>query len=171
MIGALTRSLLFLSSYVPVFFIFSVLGWKTYGFWALVPAGVGLVGALGIVVVRLWVRTTAPISFPVSAVQRKDAEALAYLVTYVLPFLNVKPDDPSSVASLVILFVTLAAVYINADMLHINPTLNLLGWHVFEVDTPGGTSHTVSTRRRRILRGDTLTVITLADGIQWAGSR
>jgi len=169
-IGALTRGLLFLSSYVPVFLIFSILGWNSYGYWSLVPSVVGVLGVIGILVARQWVRTTAAIPITVDSVQRKDAEALAYLVTYVLPFLDLKLEELSKVASLIILFATLAVIYINADMLHVNPTLSLLGWHIFEVGTPAGRSHMVITRRRRVLKGEVLDTITLADAIQWEKS-
>jgi hypothetical protein len=170
MIGGGARGLMFLSSYLPEFLIFTLLTWGPYGYWALAPLVAGIAGIGGILIVLWWVGSTAPITVSVARVHRKDAEALAYLVTYVLPFLSLDLSEPTRAISFVILFSTLAIVYINADMLNINPTLNLLGWHVFELETPEGHSHSVITRRRRLLPGDRLSVITIADGIQWEGS-
>ena len=170
MISAFLRTLLFISSYFPVLVIFTILGWPDYGYLAVVPLAVGVVGVAGIVSVGRWVKSTSPLRMPIATVHRRDAEALAYLVTYVLPFLDLNLADPGKVASLAILFVTLAVIYVNADMLHINPTLNLLGWHVYEVETPEGRSHLVISRRKRILKGDELYTVTLADGIQWERS-
>ena len=170
MIGGFAKGLLFLSSFLPAFLIFTLLNWAKYGPWALLPLLAGFVGILGLLAVLAWVRTTVPIPLLVKSVHRKDAEALAYLVTYVLPFLSVNFSDLTSLAGFFVLFVTLAIIYISADMLHVNPTLSLLGWHVYEVETSAGYSHTVITRRRRLLPADTLSVIPITDEIDWEES-
>jgi len=165
MISTVNKALLFLSSYLPVFVIFTLLAWTSYGPWALLSLLAGVLGIIGVLAAFWWARSTEPEGVTVASVERKDTEALAYLVTYVLPFLDVDLSDSVKILGFVILFVTLATVYINADMLHINPTLNLLGWHVFEVQTPAGSPRTVLTHRRRLLKGDTLKTVRIADNI------
>jgi hypothetical protein len=170
MISGFAKLLLFLSSFLPEFVIFTILYWTKYGYWAVVPTIAGLAGLVGLISVLIWVRSTAPITIDIKSVHRRDEEVVAYLVLYVLPFLSLNLSDPASTISFVILFVTLATVYVTADMIHVNPTLNLLGWHVFEAETSAGSSHTVITRRHRLTPNGKLSVIAIADGIDWEGS-
>jgi hypothetical protein len=64
----------------------------------------------------------------------------------------------------VVFFVTLAVIYVNSQMIHINPMLNLAGFHLYEIGTEDGSDSYVISRRR-IRRGTTVNVISLTDDI------
>jgi hypothetical protein len=55
-------------------------------------------------------------------------------------------------------------LYINSNMIHINPMLNLFGYHLYEVTLEDGDVHSLVTRRR-VRYKETLTVIRLGDEI------
>jgi hypothetical protein len=167
MLTVFPRTLLFLSSYLPVFLVFTILAWPVYGYPAIAPTVAGLAGVFGIALARWYAKTNQPQNLVVGTVARKDQEALAYLVTYVLPFLDLKLTEPGWIASMVILFIAVLAIFVNAGMIHINPTLSILGYHVFEVTTPQGTPHIVIVRRRHLARGEKLRVAQLAEDVEW----
>jgi len=66
-----------------------------------------------------------------SKVDDQGKEVSGYLATYLLPFLTGPPDSGWKAAAFLVYFLVAWVVYINCDMLLINPTLYLLGWKVF----------------------------------------
>ena len=101
--------------------------------------------------------------------QRRDGEAMSYIVTYIIPFLALPADDRDKGAALVVFFVTLAVIYVNSQMIHINPMLNLAGFHLYEVATEDGSDSYIISRRR-IRRGATVKVVSLTDDIYFEKS-
>src|SRR5690349_9820909 len=85
----LTRLLLFLSSYFPLALIFFVLFVATHRAVAVATLAVGVAGLIGMYVYLRLASRLAPIGAKVIGVQRLDAEAMSYIVTYVIPFLAI----------------------------------------------------------------------------------
>lgn len=126
------RWLLFLCSYAPLFLILmlrtsdhSLLPW-VFGALTVVPTVVTLV------VLRTAKKAEA---FTLQRVVAKDraAEGASYFASYVISF--VPGSDPSvrDTLSLAVLLTVLGAVYVNSSLIHLNPTLALLKWHVYDV--------------------------------------
>ncbi len=71
---------------------------------------------------------------------------------------------PMELVALGIFFVVIGFLYVNSNMIHINPMLNLQGYHLFEVELTDGTSHAVLTKKR--LRGGTaIQAVTIGEHI------
>jgi hypothetical protein len=100
----------------------------------------------------------------VAAFQKRDAEAMAYIVTYVIPFLAIPFSDWRQSTSFAIFFGVLGILYINSNMIYINPMLNLCGYHLYEVTRDDGSVHSLITRRR-IHHGVTVTAVRADDDI------
>ncbi len=165
MLSIFTRILLFISSYFPLLMIFTLQNWKTHGVWSLIPAIVGAVSLLGLAAFLHFVSTTSPRVQQVVQVQRKDAEVMAYIISYVFPFLGLNFNDPMNVISLGIFFAILGVIYINSNMIHINPTLNIFGYHIYEIETSSGSTQTVISQRGRLIRGEKLNVVVIGDNL------
>jgi len=95
-----TRLILFLSSYAPLFLIITMRGWRDNR-----PLAVGLaiVAVLSVVVLFAFLHTAQKLAadkVKVSSVISRDGDAMSYIVTYLLPFLAVKLNDPTDVVSL-----------------------------------------------------------------------
>ncbi|HFD87403.1 MAG TPA: hypothetical protein ENJ35_06990 [Gammaproteobacteria bacterium] len=73
---------------------------------------------------------------------------MSYIVTYLLPFIALPSGDLASGISLGIFLIVLAILYVNSDMLHINPMLNLAGWHIYEVTLEKGEIFTLIAKVR-----------------------
>ncbi len=89
---------------------------------------------------------------------------MAYIVSYVIPFIDLPFDDWKATISSLIFFLMLMIIYINSHMIHINPTLNVMGFHLLEVET-GGEVHSLITRKRYLPRGSKILVHKLGNGI------
>jgi len=145
MLSLFTRILLFISSYFPLLMIFTLQNWKAYGVWSLIPACIGAVSLLGLAAFLHFVSTTSPRVQQVVQVQRKDAEVMAYIVSF--------------------FFAILGIIYINSNMIHINPTLNIFGYHIYEIETPSESTQTVISRKGRLIRGEKLNVVVIGDDL------
>jgi hypothetical protein len=101
----------------------------------------------------------------VEKISGKDADAMSYIVTYLIPFLDIKIDEPSNYISLLLLFAVVAVVYVHSSLIYINPTLNILRYRLFEIEIQGGKTTALLSRRSFVERGSTISVISLGDQI------
>lgn len=130
---------LFLSSYTPLWVLIvlqkSSLSWLYRG-GVLVGALLSLC-SLYVFIKRLLPRKN-PIRIDIASVAPKDNEAMNYFVFYLFPFLGIDISKTVGVISLVLLILTLGALYVNSNMIYINPILSLFGYSFFEVRTEEG---------------------------------
>jgi len=145
----LIRFLLCLSSYFPLAAIFAVQFYFKGHLWAAVAAlAVGTVGLVGIVVYLRVAKRLNTMRVTIQSVSRRDGEAMSYIVSYLLPFIALPSGDAASIASLGVFLFVLVVLYMNSDMMHINPMLNLAGWHVYEIALSDGETRTLISKKR-----------------------
>jgi len=89
---------------------------------------------------------------------------MAYIVTYIIPFLAIPFSGWKEGVALTIFFIVLGILYVNSNMIHINPMLNLFGYHLYEVTLEDGDVQSLVTRRRIRYR-ETLIAVRLGDEI------
>jgi hypothetical protein len=89
-----------------------------------------------------------PVPLKIGGLNRRDGEAMSYIVSYLLPFIALPSSNIGDLISLGIFIGVLAVLYVNSDMIHINPVLNLLGWHIYEVEKDSGQICTVISRQK-----------------------
>jgi hypothetical protein len=161
----LTKIMLFLSAYSPLLGIFTIQYYKVYSIWILIPFLIGVGSVIWLLIFIRWAGNSAKRQIVVESIQRKDAEVIAYLFTYVLPFLGIKLEEPSTILSLSIFFFILLVINVSSNMIHINPVLNLLGYHVYEVSSNGNLIQTLLSKRNRLVRGTKLDVVLIGDDL------
>jgi len=159
-----TRLLLFLSSYFPLAMIFFFLLVSKHQGLAISILSVGVIGLVGLALYLRAANQLGPMHIKVAALQRRDAEAMAYIVSYVIPFLAIPLGGWEQGVALSIFLAVLGILYVNSNMIHINPMLNLAGYHLYEITLDDGGIHALVTPRR-IVRGETLAVIKIGEGI------
>ncbi|WP_263819470.1 hypothetical protein [Salinibacter sp.] len=134
-----TRILLFLSSYAPLFGILAFKAhpdsmWLVYGL-----AAVAIVSPIGLLLyVTQWLPSKAEITITAKEVTPMDGEAVSYFVFYLFPFLDVSLNSFTKAAPMVILLIVMLIIYVNSNMMYVNPMLNLFGFHFFEVENENG---------------------------------
>src|SRR5262245_13493673 len=124
MITLFSRLLMFLSLYLPLSTVIAALYWKSNLKIAILSLSLGIVGTIGMLLFLKLANDTSAVSITKPLIKRNNKDAMAYFVTYVVPFL-VFPNETRErkIALLVFLFV-IGIIYINSDLIHINPTLS-----------------------------------------------
>jgi hypothetical protein len=135
------RAVLFLSSYAPLFVVLAIRG--MHRDTLALTAGLALCGiaVLSVSVLRYWIgkaQTFAPFPTTVARASPRDDLAVAYIVTYILPFAGVNLSSGRDLAALVLIFAITLLVAVRTNLFYVNPILNLLGYHIHEVEDAAG---------------------------------
>ncbi len=135
------RVLLFLSSYFPLDLIFFFLVWPQNHVLALGFLTVGFIGVAGLLVYyTLVIAHSAVVQIQVDELQRKDSDTINYLAAYAIPFVALPVDHIEKYLALATFFLVMAILYVQSNMIHINPILSIVGFHLYEVRLDSGTS-------------------------------
>jgi hypothetical protein len=158
-----TRLILFLSSYAPLFVIIALRAWRDSRHLAV---GIAIVAILSVIVLFVFLRTARKLSAEkvgISSISSRDGDAMSYIVTYLLPFLAVTLSDPTDVVSLCIVLFVIGLLYVNSNMIYTNPVLNVVGYHIFQVQDSDGKTSALISKRSYIRIGSEVDVISLGD--------
>jgi drug/metabolite transporter (DMT)-like permease len=157
------RLILFLSSYAPLFLIIAMRGWRDSKHLAI---GIAVVAVLSVIVLFIFLRSAQRLSagkISISSVISRDGDAMSYIVTYLLPFLAVKLNDPTDAISLGIVLFVIGLLYVNSNMIHTNPILNIVGYHIFEIEDSDEKTTALICNRSYVRNGSELSVISIGD--------
>lgn len=180
------RLLLFATSYAPLYLIFFVRSWRGVSLQAVVhswkyngPMDVlGLVPngsivwlfamALSIVFLAFLLKipqryTSATV--PIKKMEKRNGEALTYIVTYVVPFMAIDQQSAADLAALSILLLVMAYIYVNSNLIYTNPTLAFIGYSIYSVTTVKESDIIVISRRRSSTCPESLKLIWFAENV------
>lgn len=133
------KSRMFFGSYAILFLLLALrfaTPWLEIGFALL--AIVGICDTIWIVV-GVSRRTQAdPMTF--DSVEDAGSDVAGYLVGYILPFLTVSVPSVRDLVAYGLFLLVLGVIFVQSDMVQINPTLYLLGRRVQKVGTQDGWS-------------------------------
>jgi len=158
-----TRLILFLSSYAPLFLIIAMRGWRESRH---IAVGLIVVAVLSLVVLFVFLRAAQKLSagkVVVSSVTSRDGDVMSYIVTYLLPFLAIKLNDPTDIASLGVVFVVIGLLYVNSNMIQTNPVLNIVGYHIFEIEDSDGKTTSLICKRSYIRTGSEINAVSIGN--------
>lgn len=123
---------LFLSAYLPLFFILAIKNW--YNITAIIILLIVVLFSF-IWFLLIWVRKKETTdSFNVVGIENKSKDALTYLVPYIIAFISFDMTKWQDLTALFVLMLLLFAVYVNSDLLYINPLLALFSYQVYQVE-------------------------------------
>lgn len=158
-----TRLILFLSSYAPLFLIVAMRGWHENRGFAI---GLVVVAALSVLVLFAFLHTVRTLSADkviVSSVISRDGDAMSYIVTYLLPFLAVRLGDLTDVMSLGVVLFVIGLLYVNSNMIYTNPLLNIVGYHIFEIEDSNGKTTALLCKRSYLRTGSEINAVAVGD--------
>ncbi len=160
------RGILFISSYFPLTLILCVLLHNKHPYWS--------VGVFGVTVSFLilawgyirWSRNHMAVSHErLTDFQKRDSEVMSYIASYLIPFVTFPLDTVEQVVGLIIFVVVLLILYVNTNMIYVNPMLNLVGYHLYEVNIEHSTSSHYYIARKRMTRDSEIQFVHLSDDI------
>jgi hypothetical protein len=162
----LARTVLFVSSYAPLLFLFALL--ESFGDgWA--SRVCVLVGAVSIVALGLiwWLLGSKlqPEQDDFEGARSRDSDVMAYVVSYVVPFAAVTDQNGEATRLALAMFAGLIAVlYIRSAVYYVHPLLLLVGLHVYEASRQG-VPVVVLSRQRYLRQACTLRVINIGPNV------
>jgi len=160
------RFMLFLSSYFPLALIFFILYIAQYPVWAFLILALGLAG-LAILILYFFSFAPRLGSFQekVTGLQKRDGDVMSYIASYLIPFVALPFGGWQQTTALLIFIGVLGIVYVNSNMIQVNPMLNLLGYHLYEITVEKSQVPHSFITHNRVALGSTIHLIDIGDGI------
>lgn len=161
----LVGGVLFFSSFAPLLAVFGLLNSFGKG-----PATYVCYGIAALSVIVLWVsflswRSLATTQATIHRARSRDADVIAYVATYIIPFAALQVETWHQRGALIAFFVLVGILYVRANLFYVNPMLALFGFRLFEVETTGGRSVLVISRSFRMQIGSVIQVRALSDDV------
>jgi hypothetical protein len=157
------RGALFLSSYALFFGLFALRLTER----PVLAVALSLVMVLGVIATG-WIafgeRAKEPSAVVFTVVKDEGGEVAGYLVTYLLPLLAVSNPSDRDLVGYGLFLVVLVVVWLQSDLIVINPLLYLFGWRVYRVGT-AQLSDKYLLSRFRPREGATLRVTRLSNDV------
>lgn len=139
------------SAFAPLLALIAILKLPTLGgiSWAIVAGCL-----LSLVLLWLVLRNVAGIQpRPVESVEvrRADERVLGFTSSYIIPVVvALFSNDIASLVATIALVLLLVVIYVRTELYHLNPTLAVIGFRLYEVTAAGGTVTMVLSRSRHI---------------------
>lgn len=113
---------------------------------------------------------TQNFSVEILNISSKQSDPLAFLASYFVPLVSFQLSIPSHEIVLVLLFIIIGVMYVKGGLFHMNPTLLLLGFKMYEVEyaKDGGNNHVVVISKSSLVKGDSIKHIKLTNEIWFA---
>lgn len=155
---------LFLSSYLPLFLILAIKNWFD-SHMVLILIFVSVYSLVWIIIINNSKKGTSE-SYRVIKVRDKSHESLNYIIPYIISFIGFDLNKWQDWSALGILLLMLFMIYLNSELLYINPMLSFFHYRIYGVKVCKpiiGCKETVSeilliTKKDRIKNNDDITV-------------
>lgn len=123
---------------------------------------------------RYDVNKTTELPFKVDSVESINYEHLTFLATYVIPLITFDFEKTQYIIVLGMLLVVMGIIYIKTDLFYANPSLALLGFHIYKVngDFKGGEKREgiIIITRKKLSKNDSVTYIKLDSRVYYSGN-
>jgi hypothetical protein len=160
------RVLLFFSSYFPLFLIIGILAFSKS--WiatvVIILSDIFFIFALW-QYLRACKRTHQRSFITLRDYHQRDSEAMSYIASYVVPFASFSLDVIPQLLALAIFILMLLVLYVNSNMIYVNPMLNLMGYHLYEIEVEYGTHSFYYLARKRLTRGDPIHYVSISSDV------
>jgi hypothetical protein len=154
---------LFLSSFAPLFVVFGLLDSFGPGLASYICYGLAAGSVLALYFsFRSW-RKLSVTQTTVARARPRDADVIAYVATYIVPFATLGVETWQQRGALIGFFVLVGVLYVRANLFYINPILAIFNFRLFEVETESGKVLLVIARAPYLRVGAVLKVHTLSD--------
>ncbi len=110
------------------------------------------------------------IPFEIKKIEGINYEHLTFLATYVVPLISFDFGSGRQMIVLVLLLIVMGVIYIKTDLFYANPSLALLGFHIYRADGNFKTGDRVGiilVSRERIVDGQRVSYIKLDERIYY----
>ncbi len=140
---------LLVSAFAPMVAVLAILRFHELGIFAWLVLGTCGLAVLLLALVLRQVGRIQERSIVPKQVRRVDDKVLAFASSYIVPVAIAVfgKGDAVTLAGAAALVVLLAVIYVRGQMYHLNPTLAVAGWRLYEVTATNETVTMLLTRR------------------------
>jgi len=113
---------------------------------------------------------TTDIPFEITKIQGINYEHLTFLATYVVPLISFDFESGRQMIVLAMLLIVMGIIYIKTDLFYANPSLALLGFHIYQGNgnfKTGDREEIILICRNRLVAGQKVSYIKLDDRIYY----
>ena len=163
---------LFLSSYFPLFLILAVKNWFNC-YMTLILIIVSIYSLVWVGIISISKKETAE-SYKVLKVENRTQESLNYLIPYIISFIGFDLNKWQDWGALAILLLILFVVYLNSNLLYVNPILLFFKYKIYKIEVckpvmgcedTRGEILMITNRKKHIKMGERITVKDIDRGI------
>lgn len=168
--------LLFITIKVPIYF---GKNWYFIGTWNLIKMNVLPIISIICLVYggySFWkftdrIKGIKKLPFEVKSVKNINYEHLTFLTTYIIPLVCINLDSNRYKFVLIILIVVIGAIYVKTNLFYANPTLALLGFHIYKITYMCSEKEieVIVITKKKLFVGDSVRYIDLGDNIYIGG--
>jgi len=101
----------------------------------------------------------------ITGVERRDENVMAYIASYLIPFVTFPLDSLEQILALLVFIGVLLFVYVHSNMVYINPMLNLVGFHLYEITIETDQMSRYLIARQPVRPGKMLYFVEIGDNI------
>ena len=99
-----------------------------------------ILGVIFLFDLRRTVKGSLELPKKITQLKNLNYEHLTFLTTYIIPFICFELGDVRNTFIFIFLLVVIGAIYIKTNLFYSNPTLALLGYQIYEVETEKDTN-------------------------------
>jgi len=154
---------LFGSSYSPLLFLFGLLDTFGQGLPSVICVALAASMTVGLIAFLRTARSLATDKVELVRAKHRDNDAIAYVMTYLVPFLGHDPSGWRGRAALSLFIAVLAVLYLQSHLFYVNPLLSLMGYRLFEAETQSGRTLILISKRKYLCPGDYVEAHTLSN--------
>lgn len=110
------------------------------------------------------------IPFEIKKIEGINYEHLTFLATYVVPLISFDFGSGRQMLVLALLLIVMGVIYIKTDLFYANPSLALMGFHIYRVDghfKTGARTGIILICRSKLIEGEKVSYIKLDDRIYY----
>lgn len=100
----------------------------------------------------------------VISIENVNFEHLTFLATYLLPFLTFNLTEDRNALIFFLILIIIGSIYVKTNMFYSNPTLALLGYHIYKIST-SNRKNVIIISKDKISQNDWIKVKILDDNI------
>lgn len=164
MVRRTTLFVLFLVSYIPLFFILAVqnlndkLADKNGVVLTaqqvlknnLLPVILLTISLVALLYYLIFIKINVSAGFrnpkKITRIKNSGVEYLSYLATYIIPFIGLKFDTWNNILATFLLLLVIGFIYTKTNLLYANPTLALFGYYIYQATFEDGEERNVISK-------------------------
>lgn len=108
------------------------------------------------ILTRGWLTGTQQFHVKILKISSKQSDPLAFLASYFVPLVSFQLQETSHELVLVLLFLVIGIMYVKGGLFHLNPTLILCGFKMYNVEyaKDGDSHHVIAISKSALAKGD-----------------